>query len=448
MTKSLPVNVIVQDEYTKKSLSQFRKTRGSLMFWFDGKSRNIHDDMSVIMESLEGDLDPLVKDLYRIALVVYLWDLNTKRKQIEPRYFSVLMSVSSKEKWEAVKIHLEGTLGFLSGDTFDFHFVQGRRSSSVAFPRRNDKCVALFSGGLDSLAGFKWMLNNKLDPILVSHQSASLTAGIQRSLVDLLQGIIGKPVEWHQIRAVGERKKGLTGIETTQFSRSFLYLTIGAIFALAKGASTEYIFENGVIALNIPLTPSRIYSNTRTAHPQFLSKYQVLLDSLFGRRVNIRNPFLEMTKGEVVELLNSKGFRDLVSATITCPYCLSMRWKRVSTTTTKNDGYCFPCIVRRSAVYYASLEKYDGHYQEDVTGEYSKISQEGKKILLEMFDFARQMDKFSNVDEALLEYPQFYVGESADPVALFSMVKRHNDQLRTFMSNRGHETLRQNLNLT
>lgn len=441
------INVLIKDEYTEKLKDSFSMEK-PLVLCFVGKERNIHNDLEVIEDALESKVDPLIQDLYSIALSVYVWDLQTDRSGLAPRYFSILMSVSNKDKWDGVKQHLEGTLRFLTGDTFNFYFVQGKSAESeFTFQRKSEECAALFSGGLDSLAGFKWMVDRNLKPILISHQSMALISGAQKELVASLQNIVGRKLSWHQIRAAGERGSGLAEKEYTQFSRSFLYLTIGAIFALKLGIEKEFIFENGILALNIPLTQSRVYNNTRTAHPQFLVMYQELLDSLFGRHVTIENPFSTLTKGEVVSLLNSDGYRDLVKMTISCPNVTPLKWKGVAVSNTRHCGVCFPCIIRRIAIHSANLWSHDTFYAEDVTLEYLKIPEEGKKLIFEMMDFARQIDKFSSVDEALNEFPQFYSGEVISPQELFDMVKRHTVQFKDFLIKRCHKSLRQNLQL-
>ena len=312
------VNVLVKDKYTGRSEGLFSLNK-PLVLSFAGKDRNLNNDITKIESILQSKMNPLVLDLYNIAMLVYVWDLQTPRLGEKPRHLSVLISVSNKDRWTSVKLHLESSLHFLTGDTFDFHFVQGEPAKEDFVPKRKGKeCVMLFSGGLDSLAGVKWAADRKLEPVLVSHPGMGLISDTQKSLATSLRKIVGEDLKWHQIRAAAEAGTGLTAKEYSQFSRSFLYLTLGALFSLGLGIQQEFIFENGVMALNIPLTQSRIYSNTRTAHPTFLSMYQKLLDSLFGHQVTVENPFSAMTKGEVVKLLDCRGFRDLVKTTISC----------------------------------------------------------------------------------------------------------------------------------
>jgi hypothetical protein len=59
----------------------------------------------------------------------------------------------------------------------------------------------------------------------------------------------------------------------------------------APSAVELFVCENGLIALNPPLTPRRIGSHsTRTAHPHFLANVQDIL-SASGLPIIIANPF-------------------------------------------------------------------------------------------------------------------------------------------------------------
>ena len=448
MEDKTSINVIVRDKFTKQSESLFRLEE-PLVLSFHGKGKNLHNALEEIEQSIGSKLDPIILDLYNIALVVYVWDITTDRSGTTPRDFRCLISVSNADKWNLVKPLLEGTLRFLTGDTFAFNFVQGHKpSGDFVFKKDKDeqKSVVLFSGGLDSLAGFKWDVDNKIASVLVSHPGAGIISKAQRKLVKALEKIVHTKLEWNQIRATAQQGKELQGTVPTQFSRSFLYLTLGAIFALKLGIAKLQIYENGVLAHNIPLTQARIYSSTRTVHPQFLKSYQEILDELYRNCITVSNPFVDRTKGEVVALLNADGYREQAKTTISCSEVQAL-WRRgVKTRKVRHCGICFPCIVRRVAMNYAGLYEQDARYADDIELAYPKIPNEGKKLLFEMADFARQIDKCANVDDALIEFPQFYI-EGVDPAMLFDMAKRQVAQFKDFLRQRAHQTLRQNLGL-
>src|SRR5262249_25652186 len=89
--------------------------------------------------------------------------------------------------------------------------------------------------------------------------------------------------------------------ETTFRSRSLVFLGLAVYAASKVGVDVPVLIpENGPIALNVPLNPSRRGScSTRTVHPQFLS---MLGEALRGAGLGnpIRNPYEFKTKGEMV----------------------------------------------------------------------------------------------------------------------------------------------------
>lgn len=302
------------------------------------------------------------------------------------------------------------------------------------------------SGGLDSLAGVKWALDRKHRPILISHPAMSLVSWAQKDLVTSLNQIMADKLEWYQIRATPKPGMELESKEYTQRSRSFLYLTLGAMFAVHLGIRRIYIFENGIIAMNIPLTQSRIYNNTRTVHPKFLFMYQELLNSLFGSGIEVENPFQHMTKGEVVKVLDADGYRELVKTTISCSEVSRLWHQGVKTRLRRHCGVCLPCVFRRFSMHYANLWDYDAKYVNDIVGEFSKLPEEGRTMLFEIMDFARRLEACATVEDATHEIPEFYI-EGVDPAPLVEMTKRHLVQVKECLAQRGSSSLKQSLHL-
>jgi hypothetical protein len=104
-----------------------------------------------------------------------------------------------------------------------------------------------------------------------------------------------------------------------------------------------YVCENGLIALNPPLTPRRMGSHsTRTAHPYFFQGVRKLLSAL-EMPVQISNPYCHTTKGEMVARhYDRPKFEAFAAETVSCG-----KWKR------KNEqcGRCVPCLIRRASLY-------------------------------------------------------------------------------------------------
>jgi hypothetical protein len=130
-------------------------------------------------------------------------------------------------------------------------------------------------------------------------------------------------------------------------TRSFQFLSVAAMVAQTlsefRGGRSIDIFmcENGLIALNPPLTSRRIGSHsTRTAHPYYLSMFRDLLQSV-DIPVTIQNPHRHDTKGQMLSRHAARnGIDQFASSTVSCG-----KWKRGN----QQCGRCLPCLIRRAS---------------------------------------------------------------------------------------------------
>jgi hypothetical protein len=102
--------------------------------------------------------------------------------------------------------------------------------------------------------------------------------------------------------------------------------------------------ENGQLAIHLPLTSARIGAfSTRTAHPTVLSVAETILAEILQFKLSIRNPYLYLTKAEVVSKVR-KGLPSGIPVSTSC-------WKNARLMgAATHCGECVPCIVRRIAV--------------------------------------------------------------------------------------------------
>src|SRR5438105_9189104 len=84
-------------------------------------------------------------------------------------------------------------------------------------------------------------------------------------------------------------------------SRSLVFCALGVFASRSLGRHIPLLVpENGFIAINIPLTPSRIGTcSTRTTHPFFLDCFQAAVTAV-GLEHPIVNPLRLKTKGEAI----------------------------------------------------------------------------------------------------------------------------------------------------
>ena len=98
----------------------------------------------------------------------------------------------------------------------------------------------------------------------------------------------------------------MKNVEPSLRSRSIVFIGLGIYAASEVGAEIPLLApENGTIALNLPLTPSRSGScSTRTMHPFYLDTLRSVLNDL-GLKNSLTNPLgLKTGKGECVTMLS------------------------------------------------------------------------------------------------------------------------------------------------
>ncbi|MBS0247543.1 MAG: hypothetical protein JSR61_13070 [Proteobacteria bacterium] len=296
-------------------------------------------------------------DLLSIAMAVTAADTFILRAD-EPdgwrRTFEMHLPLSDPAPWLSLKSHLEATLRFLSSDIWHFEFTGGGmdppsmgeiKSRNRVVNLAKADCVSLFSGGLDSAIGALDLIAQGKRPLLVSHASKG-DAHKQNVVAGLLPSACER-------MSVNTYPTWAGADDDSQRTRSFQFLALGALAAEAvaryrKLAKADlFVCENGLIALNPPLTPRRMGSHsTRTAHPHFIGCVQALFDGV-GIPVALSNPYRHRTKGEMAVPHSAKGnFSQFATETVSCG-----KWKRRN----QQCGRCVPCLIRRASLHAAAV---------------------------------------------------------------------------------------------
>lgn len=175
--------------------------------------------------------------------------------------------------------------------------------------------------------------------------------GDQRRLLDELRPRFPRRI----LSVLAQVGQDPPGTETTFRSRSLLFIALGLYAASALGDVPLLIPENGTIALNAPLTPSRRGScSTRTAHPFYLKTLGSVLHKV-GLKNEVLNPLRLKTKGEVVSQCLDREF---LSRTAPLSVSCAKRGHRKTweNRSAQGCGRCMPCIYRRAALHAVALD--------------------------------------------------------------------------------------------
>lgn len=311
-------------------------------------------------------------DFFDLAVLIYLADEMVERSK-SPDYWTraidCLIPVENLTAWNGCTQLLRETLGVLAGDLWSFHWLSvkrrpGQRSHRTRLPSGFDT-VCLFSGGTDSLLGAIRLLQEGRKVILVGHQAEGQTASTQTKLAEelrrkypsqvcLVQCRVSRSLRENPMYRLAPKK------EDSHRPRSFLFLALAVAIATRCQIQDVFMPENGFMALNIPLQRSRVGAlSTRTAHPAFVALFRKLAAQACGFNGCIRNPFLTLSKTDMLRGLNPE-LDELVLRSISCA-----RPSRYNNLGVRHCGYCVPCIHRRVALMEAGIDD-AGKYAFDV----------------------------------------------------------------------------------
>jgi 7-cyano-7-deazaguanine synthase in queuosine biosynthesis len=249
---------------------------------------------------------------------------------------------------------IERTLAEMTDDTWQLTAYQsdppaGAPRQLRLFRPVDGAPVALFSGGLDSLAGtLAHFEAHRRFPWLVSVASLSHTVERQRALVAALAaetGVMPEHIEFSvhnsgvEVRELGKRQR----------ARSFLYLVLAALVARRVEATEVQVLENGVTSLNVPLSPFLTSTRvTRTTHPLVLLTFEALVrEVLEWPAFRLTGPHLFETKAEMVRPI--RRYASLIAQTESCARVRTGEW----------CGTCTACILRRQVLWEAGAEVVD-----------------------------------------------------------------------------------------
>jgi hypothetical protein len=253
------------------------------------------------------------------------------------RQLELEVTLNDPTPWVREREKLQTMLRVLTGDFWSLTFLAGGPPPPGGNRVLCDRdCVALLSGGLDSLIGGINACAQGRRPIFVS-QLAHEDSKRQRDYALMLGGST-----WHQQWSHRIAFQGRHEPSTRGRSMAFYGLAILASSLLSVENPDIIVPENGFISVNPPLLPGRMASlSTRTTHPLFMRQLQEVLP-LLGVNVRLEMPYRFKTKGEMlIECADQASLARFASDTTSCG--------RFRTNNRTHCGRCVPCMVRKAA---------------------------------------------------------------------------------------------------
>ena len=308
-------------------------------------------------------ISPVMADMLDIAVAVFTADrFSTRHKNHTHREINIEIPLRCPEIFSKDNIIslLKEVLNYYSHDVwnFQFHFRQSQGRISEIQGRlgiySDSVEVALWSGGLDSLAG----LCTRLDMNVASTYTLIGTGlnrtmqGVQKRTANEIKRLFSSteinfmhiPIYYHNIDRVFPNRSPRT--------RGFLFLVIGAVSAHIEQQNVVSIYENGVGAINLPYIKSSTgLDHSRAVNPISLCYMSKLLSEVLSEKFIFRNPFLLWTKAQMCNSIIENSNEHLVSLTVTCD-----RRRRASYI---QCGRCSSCLLRRQSLLVCGIDETD-----------------------------------------------------------------------------------------
>lgn len=320
------------------------------------------DDRDIGIRALP-QMPEAVSDMVDLAIAVFATDriLNADLKQ--RFHIHVILPVRSPDKMNSsfIKGKLLLALEQYTENKWDFTFtnrLSEERPSALqhSLPFIDTIVIetALWSGGLDALAGFYNRFSHAPDKHFVLFGTGSNTAihRLQENLRSSVENqypstttLIRLPYSVRKVNKTLPRKPLLR-------SRGFTFVLLGAICAYLQGQHELYVYENGIGAINLPFRMSEIgLDHSRAVHPLSLRYMAELFSSVVEEEFQIVNPFLFSTKAQMCEVFSYSDQADLIAETITCDHM----HRNISDCPSMQCGRCSSCTLRRHALLAAGI---------------------------------------------------------------------------------------------
>lgn len=296
-----------------------------------------------------------VADLIDIAVAVYTADRLSKRHREQPCHIQLVVPVRCPEIFNRAPIieELQDVLYGFTEDHWYFSFTKriayGRWSElqmSMILPDEPNRYteIALWSGGLDSLAGLynRLFTNAQASYVLLGTGGSTYIQGVQQRVANSVNKGFPHSTQLVQIPIQLSRTADLPTNRDMR-TRGFIFMLLGAACASLYSQDRLHIYENGVGAINLPFRASEVgLDHARSVHPISLLKMGKLVSSILGRTFTFENPFLFCTKAQMCEIFPRTGTTSLIAHTMTCD--------RRHRQKTPQCGWCSSCLLRRQAL--------------------------------------------------------------------------------------------------
>jgi 7-cyano-7-deazaguanine synthase in queuosine biosynthesis len=385
----------------------------------DYGQRNFTLRFDELAQGLPALLDEQQMDWLEILGHLFATDIACERGEGDVewgRAIDLWLPVREPDFWSQHRATIEGIWTDLTGDELQLRFEQDPEAAPAPrmarSPHPDHDCVTLVSGGQDSFTGALDLLDAGRTPLLLSHTASGAVNSAQNAVEAVLKGR-NPDIARIKLGAQKARDRPFPGMESSQRSRTLLFVGAAALVAARGGSGEVVLNENGIMALHLPLTPARIGSlSTHTASPPILERMRVLASDVLGQPLRVDNRLVRMTKPEVVGRAIELGHGHDMVNTVSC-------WQIGRTF--RHCGFCAPCLLRRVSCEHHELG--DVPYDADLFDDPAALDDpRARDNLTHLISLIEDLGELTDL-ELEYEYPELLGGEPA--MALSESIDLH-----------------------
>lgn len=291
-------------------------------------------------------------DLLDLATAIHFADKLALPKKTRHIRIEIILPLRNPEVFTKVTEKLKNLLFWYTSDHWSFKFItrhsRGRLSELGLNQEKISKLpeeteIALWSGGLDSLAGLQNRLLSQFNShfLLVGTGSNSIMQKTQQQVFRCLNtfpyasghlSLLRVP-----LKAKYDKRYSKNRLHRT---RGLVFLLIGAVCALVSGSDKLHVYETGIGAINLPYPGGIGRDHSKAVHPISLLNVGKFVSTIMNDEFQIENPFLFSTKAEMCCSLAENPLP--IFETISCDRL--HREKHIQC------GFCSSCILRKQAL--------------------------------------------------------------------------------------------------
>ncbi|MBV7336957.1 hypothetical protein KFU94_53770 [Chloroflexi bacterium TSY] len=303
-----------------------------------------------------GIVSSVLADLIDLSVAIYAADWLLPKYADSRSEIEIKLPLRNRQLFEQqnIKEQLQNLLDWYTGDDWVFRFDSREQTAraiecqpSLPLASRHTE-VALWSGGLDALAGAndRILARTAERYTLFGTGSSTHVLGQQCDIFTKF-----KKVSSSEINLIGVpirlEYNGANIHKNTIFrARGIVFKLLGAVCAMLEDQQRLYIYENGYGALNLPFTQFETsLMHTRAVYPSSLKKLGEFVSMIMNEHFTFDNPYIFHTKAQMCKSFGVN--HDLAFTTVSCDgrHRLSEKLSQC--------GYCSSCLLRRLALWQA-----------------------------------------------------------------------------------------------